>query len=348
MKAFLVTEPHKFGLIEVAIPSVNSDQVLVRVGACGICGSDIDILEGFRPMEVTAYPVILGHEFSGEVAEVGAEVRGLKAGDKVAIDTVVRCETCRNCRKGWTCHCLNEFHQLGCTIPGGMAEFVAVPQRLVYKLPDGMDLSVAALAEPASCAAHGVSKAEIKPGDSVVVVGAGPIGALALQVARLFSPSRLILVEIEESKLALGKKLGATHTINAKKDDVTQGVMEITDGLGADAIIECTGFVEPIQKSFSYIGTKGRTVVIGVPQERKFEIDFLAMLLRDSVFRPSNGYTTQIWLWVLDLLSSGAIDTKTIITHRLALNDVDRAFKILRERREGAIKVMTSPLWGAQ
>ena len=305
MKAFLVTEPHKFRLADVAMPSGSRDHVIVRVGACGICGSDLDIMEGSRPMEVTAYPVILGHEFSGEVVEVGDGVEGLKIGDKVAIDTVVRCDSCRNCRMGWTCHCLREFHQLGCTVPGGMAEYVAVPQRLVYKLPTEMDFADAALAELASCAAHGVTKAEIKPGDSVVVVGAGTIGALALQFARLYSPSRLIVVEIDDHKLTLAKRFGATHFVNTKTQDVTKEVMEITHGLGADAIIECTGSVEPIQKSFSYIGTKGRTVVIGVPPQRKFEIDFVTMLLRDSVFRPSNGYTTPICVLVQPEMERG-------------------------------------------
>jgi 2-desacetyl-2-hydroxyethyl bacteriochlorophyllide A dehydrogenase len=342
MKAFLVHEPGRFGLIDVSEPSVGQDEVLVQVRACGICGSDLDILEGVRPKEVTAYPVIAGHEFSGEVVEFGPEVRGLKKGDKVAIDTLVRCNSCRNCRRGWTCHCLNGFHQLGCTRPGGLAEFVAVPQRLVYRLPSEMELTEAALAEPASCAAHGVSKAEIKPGDSVVILGGGPIGMLALQVARLFSPAKLVLVDLDDRKLEIGKKLGASHTINARKSDVAALIMDLTEELGADAIIECTGSLEPIQQNFSFIGTKGRLVVIGVPTKLQFEIDFLKLLMRDAVFRPSNGYTTEIWLWVLHLLSHGYFDSQTIITHRLPLSDILRGMKVLQERKELAIKVMTS------
>jgi len=210
MKAFVAHAPRSYELTEVPLPSIEKDELLLKVAACGICGSDIDLLEGSRPMEVTAYPVILGHEFSGRVMEKGPDVRGFQNGQKVAIDTVVRCDHCRNCRLGWTCHCLTEFQQLGCTKPGGMAEFVAVPQRLIYALPDGVDLAEAALAEPASCAAHGVSKAEVKPGDSVVIVGAGTIGALALQITRLFSPGALISVELDPHKLELCKKLGAT------------------------------------------------------------------------------------------------------------------------------------------
>jgi L-iditol 2-dehydrogenase len=342
MKAFVVTAPFKFELTDVSMPTIGSDQVLVRVGACGICGSDLDILRGTRPMEVTAYPVILGHEFSGEIVELGSAVEGLEPGDKVAIDTIVRCNSCKHCRMGWTGHCLNSFHQLGCTEAGGMAEFVAVPQRLVYKLPETMDLAEAALAEPLSCAAHGVSKADIKPGDSVVIVGIGPIGAFALQVARLFSPSQLICVEVDEYRLQAARQLGATHTIRGGTQDVAEQILEITNGLGADAIIECTGNVACVQQTFSYVGTKGRIVVIGVPPQRKFEIDFLSMLLKDAVFRPSNGYTTQIWLWVLQLLCSRRIDADKIITHRLPLSEVDRAFSILRDRQEDALKIVTS------
>jgi len=343
MKAFLVEKPHHYQLQDVPIPAVGADELLLRVGACGICGSDLDLLEGTRPMEVTAYPVILGHEFSGQVEEVGSGVRGFKKGDRVAVDTIMRCESCQNCRLGWGSHCLNGFDQLGCTKAGGMAEYVAVPQRLAFKLPEDVSLVEAALAEPASCAAHGVSKAEIRPGESVVIVGAGPIGALALQVARLFSPAKLILVEIDDFKLEVGKRLGATHTINARKDDVASRVMEITEGLGANAVIECTGAVEPIQRSFSYIATKGRIVVIGVPPVAKFEIDFLTMLLRDSVFRASNGYTTQIWMWVLNLIRQHVFDVETLVTHRFPLGSIEEGFRLLETRSENAIKVMASP-----
>jgi L-iditol 2-dehydrogenase len=223
-----------------------------------------------------------------------------------------------------------------------MAEFVAVPQRLVYKLPEEMDLSEASLAEPASCAAHGVSKAEIKPGDSLVIVGDGPIGALTLQIARLFSPAHLICVEVDDYRLEKARKLGATHIIHAAKQNVTDQVLDITGGLGADAIIECTGNAACVQETFSYIGTKGRIVVIGVPPQRKLEIDLLKMHLKDAVFRSSNGYTTEIWLWVLQLLCSRRIDAETIITHRLPLSKVEHAVALLRDRTEGAIKVLTS------
>jgi threonine dehydrogenase-like Zn-dependent dehydrogenase len=208
-----------------------------------------------------------------------------------------------------------------------------------------MYLAEAALAEPASCAAHAVSKAEVKRGDSVVIVGAGAIGALASQIARLHSPANLVMVEIDSGKLEACKKLGATHTINGKTENVSQAVMEITQGLGADAIIECSGSLEPIQGAFTYVGTKGRIVVNGMPPERKFEIDFVALQLRDAVFRPSNGYTTSIWLRTLQLLCNHAIDAGTIITHRLPLASIDEAFTILRERRDGATKVTTSPRW---
>ena len=340
MKAFFVKQPHEFRLIDSEIPRLAPHDVLVRVGACGICGSDLDIIEGSRPMEVTAYPLIAGHEFAGRVEEVGSAVGDLRPGDKVAVDTIVGCGRCRNCLRGWGCHCLTAFNQLGCTLPGGMAEFAAVERRQLYRLPAEIDVSAAALCEPAGCAAHGVSKADLRPGDNVVIVGCGPIGALALQTARLFSPARLILVEIDERKLRLGERLGATHTVNARTEDVPARVLDITRGAGADAVIECTGAVEPIRQSFSYIGVKGRTVIIGVPPVRTLEVDFLKMLMQDSLVRPSNGYTREIWLWVLDLLVNGFYDAEAIITHRLPLSEVTTGFRILQERQELACKVM--------
>lgn len=345
MKAFLVSKPHDYGLADVELPRPGKDEVLVRVGACGICGSDIDIIEGTRPMEVTAYPVILGHEFSGEVVETGSEAKHLMPGDRVAVDTRVSCRRCPNCAKGWTNQCLAPFQQLGCTMPGGMAEYVAVPQNLLYKLPAEMDVADAALAEPAACAAYAVSKAQIRPGDFVVVTGVGSIGALALQFARLYSPAQLISIEVDPLKLTLASKLGATHVINARREKVTEAVKEITGGTGAHAIIECTGSLEPIQQAFYYVAPQGKIVAVGIPPQLKFEIDFLALLLKDADFRASAGYTTPIFQWSLQALCRGAIDTKTIISHRLPLSAALDAFAILKERKEPAVKVLTSARW---
>jgi threonine dehydrogenase-like Zn-dependent dehydrogenase len=150
-------------------------------------------------------------------------------------------------------------------------------------------------------------------------------------------------VELDDRKLEVGRQLGATHTFTARTGDAAARVMEATEGLGADAIIECTGSLEPIQESPCFIGTKGRIVVVGVPTQLRFEIDFLKLLMRDAVFRPSNGYTRDIWLWVLQLLCSGFFDSERLITHRLPLSQIEHGVDILKARRELAIKIMTAP-----
>jgi L-iditol 2-dehydrogenase len=343
MKAFVVAEPHKFSVTDVDIPEIKNDEILLRVGACGLCHSDLDLLGGTEVNDSTTYPAILGHEFSGEIVQVGKAVQRFKKNDNVVVEPMLCCRTCSNCRKGWVMHCRAGYDQLGITKPGGVAEYVAVPEGCLYKLPPHIDLERAALIEPASCSAHGVLKAEIKPGDSVVIIGAGSIGLLALEIARLFSPYKLIAIDIFEEKLDVARKLGATDVINARAENVTEQIMKITNGLGADAVIDSSGSVEAIQESFSYIGTKAQIVVIGIPPKRRFEIDFLSMIDNDSVFRAVNGYTTEIWVWVMDLFDKGFIDSNTIITNKVPLAEAEAGFKMFRERERGVIKVMIIP-----
>jgi L-gulonate 5-dehydrogenase len=343
MKAFHVEAPHKFALIDVPPPQISEDEVLVRVGANGICGSDLDVLEGIRPDFCTRYPCVLGHEFAGVIAECGGAARRFRPGDKVVVDPIVHCMACGNCRKGWTCHCEQGYDQLGFTRPGGMQEYTAVPQNLAYKLPEGIDLAAAALIEPFSCAANGVRKAVIQPGDSIVVIGLGAIGAGALQIARLFSPTHIMVVEVDERKRSAAHKLGATEFLNPQNEDLPSRVRELTKGKGTNAVIDCSGNLTAVRQSFSYLATKGRVVMIGIPDRSEFEIPFFKMLQNDASFFASAGHTTPIWSWVLKLLENGHFDTDSVITHRIPLREVDRAFSVLRERSECAIKVTVCP-----
>jgi len=339
MKAFRIDKPHEGRLIELETPSVGRDEALVRVSACGICGSDVDVLNGLRHESVVRYPVVPGHEFCGEIASVGSVVRGFSPGDRVAVDAIVGCGRCRHCLEGWVCHCLGGYQQLGFTRPGAMAEYVAVPERSLYKVPAGMQPSHAALTEPAACAAHAVRKAQVSPGDAVVIIGGGAIGSLALQVARLFSPQHLILVEINPEKHELGRRLGATHCLGGG-EGVASAVMDLTGGRGADAVIECAGSLEALAAYFDYLGTRSRIVMVGLPPAMTVRIDFAALLGRDAAFMASNGYTRAAWMWALDLLGAGAIDAETIVTHRFPLERIEEGFDVLARRGEPAVKVM--------
>jgi len=343
MKAFHVEAPHQFGLIDVPLPEISPEEVLVKVGANGICGSDLDVLQGTRPDFCTRYPCVLGHEFAGVIAECGRNAMRFRPGDKVVIDPIVHCMSCANCRRGWTCQCAQGYDQLGFTRPGGMQEYTAVPQNLVYKLPEEIDLCAAALVEPFSCAANGVRKAALRPGDSAVVIGLGAIGAGALQIARLFSPSNLIVVEVDERKRSVANKLGATAFIDPHHEDVPLRIRELTKSRGANAVIDCSGNLIAVRQSFSYLATKGRVVMIGIPDCAEFAIPFFQMLQNDVSFFASAGYSTPLWNWVLELLRDGHFDTDSVITHRIPLPEIDQAFSLLRDRSEFAIKVTVCP-----
>lgn len=340
MKAFVVDQPQHYGLQTLECPAPGPGEVLLRVAHCGICGSDMDVLEGTRPASVTRYPAVLGHEFSGTIEELGAGVTGLTRGMPAAIDTLIRCHRCFNCQQGWVCHCERGYAQTGFTHPGGMAEYVVVRQEQIYPVQPESDLRLIAFAEPSSCAAHGVVKAELKPGDNVVILGAGPIGALALRIAALYSPGSLILVETDPLKLALAERLGATHAFNASDPELQARIREATGGRGADAIIECAGSTRALNAMWSMAGTKARLVMIGIPGDMHPPLDFLAMLTHDLTFRVSNGYTTQVWTWVLNLLQNGALDPLPLRTHAKPLSAALDAFQLLRERREPVIKAM--------
>ncbi len=343
MLAFEIRQPGDYGLIELGIPEPVPGEVLVRVAACGICGSDVDLIEGRRPSSVTRYPVIPGHEFCGEIVDVGESVSSSRIGERVVVDAMVAPPTCDNCRKGWVCHCRDGYNQLGFTRPGGMAEFVAVPAGQAWTMDPQLSWEAAALVEPASCAAHGMAKADLQPGCNVVIVGAGPIGALAIRLARLHDPERIIMVEKDSGKLSGHAELGATHSVDANHDPVAESVLEITNGYGADAIIECSGSLAAIHECFRYAGTKARIVLIGIPGTRSLEVDYLAMLSNDLTMAVSNGYTTDVWRQTMALLAGGKLDTSRIVTHRQPLSAVPKAFEALRNRSESITKMLLLP-----
>jgi threonine dehydrogenase-like Zn-dependent dehydrogenase len=343
VKAFRVEAPNRFGLVDIPEPEIPPDGALVRVLANGICGSDLDVLEGVRPEFCTAYPCILGHEFAGEIVRVGRSVADYRPGDRVVVDPLLHCMSCRNCQMGWTCHCEKGYDQLGFTRPGGMQELVAVPHNLLHRFPQEIEPAAAALAEPLSCAANGVSKADIRPGDSVVVIGLGSIGAGALQLSRLFSPLHLILVEVDGRKKNAALRLGATHFLDSSQEDVPEVVRRITGGRGANTAIDCSGNIKAVQSVFSCMAVKSRFVMIGIPQDPGFTIPFFSMLQNDGAFFASAGYTAPIWRWVLQLLANRYFDTTTIVTHRFPLTAVGDAFELLRSRNEFAIKITLCP-----
>lgn len=343
MKAFRVIEPDNFQLVEMDVPAIKPDEVLVQVKAVGICGGDPDILDGSRPRTHVSYPIVPGHEFSGEIVETGSVVTGLKPGDRVTAEGVKRCDSCRNCLTGRTSTCLH-YDEIGFTSHGAMADYVAVPQRIIHRVPDDIPYGVAALSEPAAVAATAVYRAGINPGDTVVIIGAGAIGMLAVQVARLYSPHNLVVVEVDDRKLDISSKLGATHTINSTRQDAASKVMELTDMSGADVVIECAGTVESLSSTFDYVVKNAKIIVLGTAGGgQTIALDSDNLVNNDILYQGIAGYSHLSFGWTQRLLTSGFFDSEAVITHHIKLQNIYDGFHLMKNKSELVIKVMITP-----
>lgn len=341
MRAFKLYEPFKYELVNIPIPSIKDNQVLVRVGAAAICHSDLDMIEGRRTFAIN-YPAILGHEFAGTVAEVGKDVIGLKEGDKVACECSIWCGVCPNCLHGRTGTCLN-YDEYGSMKPGGFAEYVAVNGNMAHKF-EKISMDEASNLEPAGNSYHAVKEAGINPGDIVMVIGPGPIGLYALQFAKLKYPGILIMVGTRDDRLGLSKKLGATVTVNVNKEDAHKKIMEVTGGKGVDKTIQCATTNDAVQLAVDTIGVNSTIIIEGVNYgDKKIEFDFFNFLAKTLTIKGVTGAHTTHFIDSLKLMEQGLIDTKRIITHRFPLDRIDEGFDLLKQRKDGVIKVVINP-----
>ncbi len=246
------------------VPEVAADEILVRVRACGICGSDVHGLDGSTGRRIP--PLVMGHEAAGEVAAIGAGVSDLQPGERVTFDSTIYCGRCYFCLRGEVNLCDNR-EVLGVSPGsyrrhGAFAEFVAVPRRIVYRLPDTLSFEQAALIEAVSVAVHAAGLSGVRLGDTAVVVGAGMIGLLVVEAVRRTGATRVVAVDVDEARLSLARQLGATETILAGTGAVAR-ILEGTGGRGADVAIECVGAEAPIHTAISSVRKGGSVVLVG-------------------------------------------------------------------------------------
>jgi L-iditol 2-dehydrogenase len=265
MDALLLKEYKHLEMVRMDEPEAGPDDVLVRVRACGICGSDVHGFDGSTGRRIP--PLVMGHEAAGEVASVGANVTDLGPGDRVTFDSTIYCGQCYHCARGEVNLCENR-QVLGVSPGeyrrhGAFAEYVVVPRRIVYRLPDNLSYEQAALIEAVSVAVHAVSLTPINLGDSAVVVGSGMIGVLAVQALRAAGCTRVIAIDLDEGRLKLAKELGATETVAIKSGDPVAAVQELTNGRGAAVAIECVGATDPIRTAIACVRKGGAVTLVG-------------------------------------------------------------------------------------
>ncbi len=343
VKALLLKNYKDLELVDMPIPEVGPNDLLIRVKACGICGSDVHGFDGSTGRRVP--PIVMGHEAAGLVAAVGANVKNYKADDRVTFDSTVSCGYCFFCTRGEINLCDNR-QVLGVSCHefrrnGAFAEYVVVPQNIVYRLPDSLAFEHAALIEAVSIAVHAVNITPIQLGETAVVVGSGMIGLLVVQALRLAGAARVIAVDLDDAKLEVARSLGATDTLNPKNVDVPAQVAALTDGHGAAVAIEAVGASSPIKTAILSV-RKGGTVTLVGNLSPNIEIPLQSVVSRQIRLQgscASNGEYPEC----IALLASGAIKVDPIISKLAPLEEGAAWFEKLYAHDPQLMKVVLQP-----
>lgn len=342
MKAAVLHQPRDIRLEEVQRPHPGPDDVLVRVGAVGVCGSDVHYYtEGRIGRYVVQKPIILGHESAGTVEAVGERVTSLRPGDRVALEPGVPCRKCTFCKQGRYNLCLDVVFMATPPIDGAFCEYVITPADFAYKLPSNLSLEEGALIEPLAVGLHAVKRGRVSPGETVIILGAGPIGLMNLQAARAFGAVEIVVMDLDPVRLEMAQHLGASTIINTSKQDSLAIVSKVTAN-GADVVIESAGSAVTAQMTTRLVRRGGRIVWVGLPGEALVSISVLDVVDKEvdiyGVFRYANVYPQAI-----QLAATGRVDLKPMITHRLPLDQTAQALELMHTRSDGAIKVVVNP-----
>jgi L-iditol 2-dehydrogenase len=315
-------------------------EVTVRVRAVGICGSDMHFYrEGSCAGSAASYPIILGHEPAGEVAAVGPQVQGLRPGARVAIEPAITCGKCEFCRAGRHNLCERVVFMGGLQLPGFLREWASIPARNAVEIPSSMSYPVATVVEPLAVILHALELTRLEPGDTVAVMGAGPIGLLAVAVARIAGAGRIISADRIPCRLALAQELGADAVIDVASQPTAEAILDLTNGRGAHLIIDAAGKPDSLNPALRAVRHGGRVVLIGIPSEDMPRVDLYAALNREATLlalKRSNRNDRA----ALRLIESGKIDAAKLITHRFPLSQADKAFQTAAAYAEGVAKAV--------
>jgi L-iditol 2-dehydrogenase len=342
MKALLLSKYRQLEVAETANPNLGDDDVLIRVEACGICGSDVHGYDGSSGRRIP--PIVMGHEAAGTIVEVGSAVRGLSQGDRVTLDSTVYCGQCANCLRGQINLC-DQRQVLGVSCgeyrrAGAFAEYVAAPARIVHKLPDSISFPEASMLEAVAVAMHAVSLAETPPDSTALVIGAGTIGLLILQALRGTGCSRVFITDVDSTRLKLAKELGATETILADADTLAR-VSALSGGMGVDVALEAVGRTETIKSAIQSV-RKGGTVLLVGNISPEVTIPLQVVVSRQIRLQGSCASSGE-YPHAIELMAKGAINVKPLISAIAPLEDGPRWFERLYSHEPNLMKVVLAP-----
>jgi threonine dehydrogenase-like Zn-dependent dehydrogenase len=343
MKAVMLWEPERIGVVDLHLRSLRQGEVLLKVEACSICGSDLEGYHGQHPK--MTLPRVMGHEVASTVADVGPGVECLSVGDRVAGADGVSCGECALCQAGRPSECESRLSP-GFTAHGAYAEYVIGQALGCTPIPDDVSFMEAAVAQPAGIANHAVStRADVQPGDVVLVQGCGPIGLSAMMLSKLRGAT-VISTDIVDYRCDLTREMGADLVLNAHRDSVREAVLDLTGGCGADKVIECVGGDqdETVPQAVECVKTGGLVTVVGSFAANRATLPVVDFKFNEKTIVGSQsmpeGYGP-----VFDLIRSGKLDLARLVTHRLPLGEVEHGLELMDGKAENVMKVVIEP-WG--
>jgi len=343
MQALLLSEYKHLEIADLPTPALGAEDVLVRVAACGICGSDVHGYDGSSGRRIP--PIVMGHEASGTIAALGADVSDYKVGDRVTFDSTVYCGECDFCAKGEVNLC-NNRQVIGVSCPefhreGAFAEYVAVPERILYRLPDNLSFPEAAMLEAVSVALHAVHVTEIEGGETALVIGAGMIGLLLVQAARALGCSRVFVADIDATRLELAKSLGADETFLASGDDLLQTILQRTSGEGVDIVFEAVGRNETVASAIDCTRKGGKVTLVG-NIAKEVTLPLQKVVTRQIRLQGSCASAGE-YPEAMELIASGKIKVAPLITAIAPLSEGADWFARLYSREPNLMKIVLSP-----
>lgn len=342
MKALLLSQYRQLELTDIAVPEPATDEVLIRVAACGICGSDVHGYDGSSGRRIP--PIVMGHEAAGTVAAVGKAASGLTKGARVTFDSTVYCGECAPCSRGEVNLC-DHRQVLGVSCgdyrrAGAFAEFVVVPARIVHRLPDNLSFSEAAMLEAVAVALHAVSLVPVPAGSTALVVGAGTIGLLLQQALRVAGCSRVYVADVDATRLQLSRDLGATGVLSATSELIAQ-ILQLTNGAGVDIAVEAVGKSETVNTAIDSVRKGGSIVLVGnISPEAALP---LQKVVTRQIRLQGSCASAGEYPKAIELLSTGAIRVKPLITAVAPLDEGPRWFERLYAREPNLMKVVLTP-----
>lgn len=335
MKAAVFYGKHNLKIEELAIPHPNSDEVVIKVKACGICGTDVHIYNGDEGAAATPSGTVLGHEFSGEIIEVGENVKKYNIGDRVCVDPNKMCGECYYCKNAIG-HFCEEMIGIGTTVNGGFSQYCVVPQSQVYKIADSITFNEAAMAEPVSCCIHGIDLCNIQLDDIVLVIGCGMIGLIMLQLAKIKGAKKIIAIDVNDEKKHIVTQMGADIYINSNKENIDE-ILQKNNITRISKVIECVGKIETMEQAIKYAGKKSIVLLFGLtaPNDalliKPFEIFKKEIEIKASYINP---YTQEK---AIELINNKKIDVSSMIYEICSLDQLPEILGNKQKLNKGKI-----------